>query len=159
MCGVALNSKPVHYSTKRHHGDVISFIAATIVIYFCPFPSSIMAKLLPLIQLLPSLVFCWFYGLLGVALLVITLLRRGPKRFFSWRRRQQRPVVMDDPTLGTHQYVQLEVGITMTSWYGTPFCITGHLWGESIGCRCCYTEKKKTVRLTKQSRRRWFEMS
>ena len=69
-----------------------------------------MAKFKPLKELLPTILFCVIYGGLGLILLLIDLIKKGTERFFHVKERKERPAILNDPSLGQHDTVQLKVG-------------------------------------------------
>ncbi|CAH1243638.1 EPHX4 [Branchiostoma lanceolatum] len=49
-----------------------------------------------------------FYGSIMLVIMTLSAIRRGPRAFFGYKVRQDRPKCLDDPDLGTHGYVRLE---------------------------------------------------
>ena len=68
-----------------------------------------MAELLPIPKLIPVVILGFFNLFVGLASMICALLTKGPGRFFHSEERKQRPAVMNDPSLGEHKTVQLEV--------------------------------------------------
>ena len=43
-------------------------------------------------------------------MVLVDLIKKGPRRFFHVKQRKERPAILDDPSLGQHATVQLKVG-------------------------------------------------
>ena len=68
-----------------------------------------MAKIQPIKELIPTLLLSLFYGGMGLLGMLIMLVKKGPRRFFHVEERKVRPAIMEDPSLGKHDTVQLKV--------------------------------------------------
>ncbi|XP_078658495.1 epoxide hydrolase 4-like [Branchiostoma floridae x Branchiostoma belcheri] len=49
-----------------------------------------------------------FYGSVMLVTMTLSAIRRGPRAFFGYKSRPDRPKCLDDPDLGTHGYVRLK---------------------------------------------------
>ncbi|XP_019631368.1 PREDICTED: epoxide hydrolase 4-like [Branchiostoma belcheri] len=49
-----------------------------------------------------------FYGCMMLLFTLLRVARRGPRAFFGYKSRPDRPKCLDDPDLGTHGYVRLK---------------------------------------------------
>ena len=55
------------------------------------------------------LAFGTFYGLLVLGKILLDTVKLGPGTVFCYKKRSKPPACLDDPSLGTHGYVHLEV--------------------------------------------------
>ena len=63
----------------------------------------------PVTQLLGTATISAFIGLLQIPVLLTSILRIGPSRFFSKKTRTDRPECLMDPNLGDHKMITLKV--------------------------------------------------
>ena len=75
----------------------------------CTLASKMATERNPIRVLLPTFALAVFWGSIVVLQLCWKFVRYGPRKFFSCMPRATRPALLDDPSLGSHNFARLQV--------------------------------------------------
>jgi len=67
-----------------------------------------MAELAPLPTRIVVFSLALFWGLVSIGGILVTMVKNGPIKYFQKKKRDTRPACLDDPSLGTHQFLRLK---------------------------------------------------